>query len=517
MARVHKGRVLKRIFVSCMITLLYCGFTHHHITDHMEHCFLADLPAAGRETCLPKAPSRHAPTTISSSVSGLASDSARLKKSVFPVFRNSRNFWGMSLFEITGRRKLKGTVLVGGSKNAATPLLAASILSKKPCTIANVPRVSDVLKMIELLELLGATVEWKTQNSIVIDCSVIHPRQLNSGKARTLVKSMRSSVLVIGPLLARFGTLTMPEPGGCIIGKRPLDTHIVALKKLGATVVWVADRFHITAHRLVGRTIILPEFSVTATENLAMAAMGATGTTTIGIAAQEPHVGQLLQALQTMGATIRTIDSHTITLTAPKTISGFQMEVAPDPLDAFTMAVAAILTNGNVRIRPFPWGSYDIVLELLSRIGVRWMQKGDALVMTPPHRLRAFKLLSLPYPGFPTDLQSIFGLLATQCQGTSLIHDPLYEGRLGYIAELVKMGANAVICDPHRVLITGPTPLVAGDIRSLDLRAGATLVLAGLSARGQTIIHDAEIIDRGYESIDTRLNALGAAIQRKPA
>ncbi|MBI5135331.1 UDP-N-acetylglucosamine 1-carboxyvinyltransferase [Candidatus Uhrbacteria bacterium] len=420
----------------------------------------------------------------------------------------------MSMFEITGRRKLQGQISVGGSKNAATPLLAASLLSNTPSTIRNVPKILDVTRMIELLELLGSVTRWVDRSTLTIDTSAVQPKRLRSAKARSLVKSMRSSVLLIGPLLARFGALTIPEPGGCILGKRPLGTHIAALKKLGATVRWESDQFHIRAQRLVGRTIILPEFSVTATENIMMAAMAATGTTTIQTAAQEPHVMQLLAALTSMGARTSVLGTHAMAITAPRVIKGFRAEVGPDPIDAFTMVVAAVLTNGAVRISPFPWGTYDIVLELLRTIGVVWSQEGDALVMKPPHRLRAFNLLTLPYPGFPTDLQSIFGLLATQCQGTSLIHDPLYEGRLGYIAELVKMGANAVICDPHRVLITGPTPLVAGDIRSLDLRAGATLVLAGLTARGQTVIHDAEIIDRGYVSIDERLNALGASIRR---
>ncbi len=420
----------------------------------------------------------------------------------------------MSILRISGGHKLNGIIEIGGSKNAATPLIALSLLTRSTCIIRNVPRITDVERMLELLESLGSKIRWLNEHTLEINPKSVTLARLNDPSTRKLIKSMRSSVLVVGPLLARFGSVSIPEPGGCIIGKRPLDTHFAALKSLGAVVERTGDGYTVTAQRLKGATIILPEFSVTATENCLMAASRASGVTTIQIAAMEPHVQQVTHSLEQMGAGVRWSGAHSLVIKGVKRLGGFDATVVPDAIEAFTIVVAAVLTNGNVRIRPFPWGTYDIVLEKLTEIGIVWKRDGLDLHIIPPHQLTAFRLLTLPYPGFPTDLQSPFGLLATQCQGTSLIHDPLYEGRMGYMAELVKMGANAVQCDPHRVLVTGPTPLVGTEIRSLDLRAGATLLVAGLLARGQTFIHDAHIIDRGYEHIDERLNQLGARIER---
>ncbi len=416
---------------------------------------------------------------------------------------------------IVGGQKLEGKIAIGGSKNAATPLIALSLLTRDRCVIRNVPRITDVHRMVELLESLGCGIQWTDQHTLEINPKNVTLDRLNHSSTRKLIKSMRSSILVVGPLLARFGSVSIPEPGGCIIGKRPLDTHFAALTTLGSTVERTEDGYTITAQRLQGATVILPEFSVTATENCLMVASRCRGVTTIHTTAMEPHVKQVVEALRQMGARIRLGLDHTVVVTGVKKLKGFDCTVEPDAIEAFTVVIAAVLTNGNVRIGPFPWGTYDIVLQKLTEIGIHWKRKGSELHVIPPHQLTAFRLLTLPYPGFPTDLQSPFGLLATQCQGTSLIHDPLYEGRMGYIAELVKMGANAVNCDPHRVLVTGPTPLVGTEIRSLDLRAGATLLIAGLLARGETIIHDAHIIDRGYEHIDQRLNQLGARIERQ--
>lgn len=414
----------------------------------------------------------------------------------------------MSQFIIQGGKKLKGRVEVSGMKNAATPILAATLLTDEECVLERVPRISDVMKMLEILKSLGTQVEWRGEHTLAVKCEKVDLTSLD----KKLVKSMRSSVLLLAPLLARFKKAVLPEPGGCIIGNRPLDTHFFVLEKLGATIKRMDGCYEFETVGFRGATIILPEFSVTATENAIMAAVLAEGETIIKLAAAEPHVGDLAVFLNSIGARIEGIGTHTLKIAGVKKLSGGRHTIIPDQVEIGTFAVAAAVTRGKVDIHPVVPEHLEIVLSLLERIGAPWAIKGDTLSIQPYTSLRSFKLQALPYPGFPTDLQSVFGLLATQCQGTTLIHDPLYEGRLGYINELVKMGANAVICDPHRVLITGPTPLYGQEIKSLDLRAGATLVLAGLLAQGETIINDSEIIYRGYEAIDEKLRQLGADI-----
>ncbi|MBU0625844.1 UDP-N-acetylglucosamine 1-carboxyvinyltransferase, partial [Patescibacteria group bacterium] len=293
------------------------------------------------------------------------------------------------------------------------------------------------------------------------------------------------------------------------------DTHLHALKQLGATIEDCGDgAIRLTATNLSGATIILPEFSVTATENALMAAVTAQGTTIIKLAAAEPHVENLCQFLNAAGARISGLGTHTLAIEGVEKLHGTRHRIIPDQIEAGTLAVLGALTKGTLNIRGVVPEHLDIILLTLKRAGVNFELKGDTLVVTSTGQLHAFKLQTMPYPGFPTDLQSPFGVLATKCSGTSLIHDPMYEGRLGYINELIKMGANATICDPHRVVITGPTPLYGREIRGLDLRAGATLVIAGLVSTGETILHNAEVIDRGYERFDERLRAIGADIQR---
>jgi UDP-N-acetylglucosamine enolpyruvyl transferase len=333
-------------------------------------------------------------------------------------------------FVIKGGKPLAGEVVINGMKNATTPILAATLLTEEPCIIDNIPRITDVEKMLEILKSLGSQIKWLDEHKARICNKDVSLASLN----KAAVGAMRSSILLLGPILARFSEVTFPEPGGCIIGNRPIDTHLYALGKLGTNISRANGYWRLEAKRLKGTRIILPEFSVTATENTLMAASLAQGKTVIRLAAAEPHVQDLCHFLQKMGAKI----------------------------------------------------------------------KG----------LKAFKLQTMPYPGFPTDLQAPFGVLATQCTGSTLIQDPLFEGRMGYIQELVKMGANAIVADPHRVVITGPTPLYGREIRSFDLRAGATLIIAGLVAQGETTINEAEVVDRGYERIDEKLTALGASIKR---
>lgn len=414
-------------------------------------------------------------------------------------------------FIIKGGNKLRGVIEVSGMKNAATPIIAATLLTDDECILENVPRLTDVMRLLQIIESLGARVVWKDDHTVSIRAKNVSLKSLD----KKLVKTMRSSVLLLGPMLARFKEIELPEPGGCIIGNRPLGTHFYALEKLGANVEIKSDSYRLSASELSGAVIILPEFSVTATENALMASSLAKGETIIKLAAMEPHIMNLVAFLNKMGADIKEIGTHTLRIKGQKRLFGAKHRIIPDQIEAGTFAVVAAATHSEVEIKNIIPEHLDIVLLTLQKIGVKFELDKKSLLVKPSSNLQAFKLQAMPYPGFPTDLQAPFGVLATQCRGTSLIHDPLYEGRLGYINELQKMGANAVICDPHRVLITGPTPLYGQEIKGLDLRAGATMVIAGLVAKGETILSGAEILDRGYESLDERLRGLGAAIERE--
>jgi len=411
---------------------------------------------------------------------------------------------------IRGGKKLGGEIFVAGMKNAATPVIAAALLTSEECFLDNIPRLSDVEKMVEIVRSLGAEVEWIGERALRICAKNVNADKID----RRAVKAMRSSVLLLGPLLARCGEAELPEPGGCIIGNRPLDTHLFALSKLGAEITRVNSGYKIRAEALKGALIILPEFSVTATENALMAAAMAPGKTIIKLAAAEPHVQDLARFLRAMGAKIRGEGTHILEIEGVERLHGARHRIIPDQIEAGTFAALAAVTRGTVVIKNLDFEYLDAVISVLAKAGVNFKQGTDWMEIRPA-TMTAFKLQALPYPGFPTDLQAPFGVLATQAHGTSLIHDPMFEGRLGYVGELIKMGANAVVCDPHRVLISGPTPLYGTEIKSLDLRAGATMVIAGLAADGETVINEAEVLDRGYERLDERLRALGADIEKK--
>lgn len=434
-------------------------------------------------------------------------------------------------FVIQGMKPLKGTIEINGCKNAATPILAASLLTPEPCIVDNLPLVADVLKMIELIQDLGASVTWAGKRTIRIEAKDIDPKKINQG----LVCKMRSSVLLIGPLLTRSGALEMPHPGGCFIGARPLDTHLTAFKKMGAEIEikQLADlapkaRNHTASRaepnfyrfrvkdKLQGREIILREFSVTATENILMAATLAAGRTVIKIAATEPHVQDLACFLKKMGAKIKGEGTHTIEVIGQKKLHGARHTIINDPAEAGTFILMATAARGNVLLKNVPVSYLDLFFEKLQEFGGNYFKILDnhSVKVEPWKRLKMDRIQALPYPGIPTDLQSAFGVLATQAEGSTLIHDPLYEGRLKYLEELNKMGAEIIICDPHRAIINGPTQLYGAELGPLDLRGGAALIIAGLIAKGTTIINDIYQIDRGYEKIEERLQRLGADIKR---
>lgn len=412
--------------------------------------------------------------------------------------------------KLVGGQHLRGEVRISGSKNAAGPLIAASLLFDAPVHLQNVPRLTDVMKLLEILESMGAKITWREEHNLEIDPRNLVPEKIDQKK----MKSMRYSILLLGPLLARFRRVTVPEPGGCSIGNRPIDTHIAVLEGLGAkTETDASGLLQMTGSALQGG-YILADFSVTATENLIMAAVLTPGTTHVRLAAAEPHVQDLCRFLAASGAKIEGIGGHDLEIEGVEKLTPPAIwSVISDANEAATFAIGAAVTHGDVRLTNIDPTQMDATISLLRRAGVTVETGTDWMRVHVQGKLRAFRLQTMIYPGFPTDNQAPFGLLATQCHGTTLLHDPLFESRLGYLNELAKMGANVIIADPHRAVVNGPTPLHGTDIRSLDLRAGATMILAGLIAEGETVIHDAEIVYRGYEKLDERLRSLGASLE----
>ncbi len=413
-------------------------------------------------------------------------------------------------FIIEGGQKLEGEIRVAGYKNAATPIIASTLLTKEPCVINNVPRISDVDAMLAILESMGSSAQWSGPNQVTIHNDNIDVSKLD----QTLMKRLRSSILLLGPLLARCEDFVIAEPGGCIIGNRPLDTHFLGMQAMGATITPAVNSYRVVRSSLKATTIVLLEASVTATENIVMAATAAEGTTVIKNAACEPHVQDLCNALVGMGAKIEGIGTTTVSVAGGVSLKGMTHALIPDAIEAGTFIIMGVATHSRLTVSHLRPDHIDVVLATLQNMGAQ-LEIGDTYVKTEPSlSLVARRINAQPYPAIPTDLQSLFGVLATQVNGTSLIHDTMFEGRMGYIGELIKMGANAIVCDPHRVLVTGPTPLYGQEIRSFDLRAGAAMIVAGLLAQGTTTINQAELVDRGYEQIDQRLAQLGALIQR---
>jgi len=417
----------------------------------------------------------------------------------------------MSRFILQGGKKLSGEFVVAGMKNAATPMLAATMLLSRPVTLRGVPDILDVRRMCELLKGFGLKIE-RTDDTVLVD-----PTHLSGAKpSNEIVKRLRSSVLMIGPVLARTGKISFPTPGGCFIGSRPIDTHLDAFRQLGIAVEQDGnDSYALEVKKSDASLVILSEFSVTATENAVMYAALLDKTTIIRMAAAEPHVQDLCNFLVAAGAIIKGIGTHQLTIHGVKDLHVDEWRIVPDQIEIGTIAIAAAVTKSKVDIHPIVPEHLDAILTKFLQIGVSYEIIKDHLIISGGNSYKHFNLQALPYPGFPTDLQAPMAVLATQANGLSLIHDPMYNARFSYIQELTRMGAQAVVCDPHRVLLTGPTKLYGERIKSFDLRAGATLIVAGLIAEGQTIIEDAEMVDRGYERFDDRLRLIGADITRE--
>ncbi len=408
--------------------------------------------------------------------------------------------------EIHGLSRLSGEIPVYGSKNAALPLLAASLLTKEPVVLHNIPPIADVTNMNTILASLGAIVSH-SDTIVSITAATIDSKHIPPDA----IGLLRGSILLFGALLGRDKFVSIPRPGGDIIGARPIDVHLDAFRQLGATLSSDADTVTVDGSNMKAGVVVLKEFSVTATENILLATSTLPGTTTIHIAAAEPHVIALCQMLRAMGVTITGEGTHTITVTGTSEVQGTTFANIQDMLEAGFFILLAAAAKSELTVTGVPVQDLLLFFKHCDDIGIRYEIVQDS-VRVFPSELTAFSVQALPYPGIATDLQAPFAVIATQANGSSLIHDPLYEGRFKHIAELVKMGANAVVCDPHRVIINGPTKLVGRRIPSLDIRSGATLILAGLIAEGITIIDQAEIIERGYANIVQRLTGLGADI-----
>ena len=423
----------------------------------------------------------------------------------------------MDKFVIEGGIPLKGEITPSGNKNAALPLIAACILTKEPVILHNVPDILDVNSMRKLLESLGITIETIKVNTWRIHSKEVHPADLDPD----LCRKIRASILLAGPMVARSGDLHLPPPGGDVIGRRRVDTHLLALRQLGAEIHY--DRsFHFKSNRLVGAEILLDEASVTATENAIMAASTASGDTIIRNAASEPHIQELCHFLNILGARITNIGSNTLTISGVDELHGGEFSIGPDYLEVISFIGAAAVTHGSIIIRKAGNQYLDMIRLVLGRLGVSWEISGEDIHVPSS---QAFciendlggaipEISVMPWPAFPTDLMSIAIVLATQAKGTILFHDWMYPSRMFFIDKLVAMGAHIVLCDPHRCIVQGPSTLSGEKMESPDIRAGMALVLASLSAQGKSTIRNINQIDRGYEKVDQKLIALGARIQR---
>ena len=423
----------------------------------------------------------------------------------------------MEKFLIEGGISLNGSVTPAGNKNAALPLIAACLLTEESVTLHNVPAIGDVKAMRQLLESLGVDIADLGGNSWRITAKTVKPADLDPDMTRKI----RASILLAGPMTARAGELKLPPPGGDVIGRRRVDTHILALKKLGAEVTY-GRSFQFKAGRLKGADILLDESSVTGTENAIMAASIARGTTILRNAASEPHVQELCQLLNILGARISGIGSNTLIIEGVDRLHGGEFTIGPDYLEVISFVGAAAVTRGSVRIRKAGWQYLDMIRMVFNRIGVDWDIDGEDIVITPGQRLEVEPDLGgmIPeiktnvWPAFPTDLMSIAIVIATQARGSILFHDWMYPSRMFFIDKLVGMGAQVVLCDPHRCIVTGPARLFGEKVESPDIRAGMALVLAALAADGRSQIRNIGQIDRGYDRVDEKLRSLGAKIER---
>ena len=410
----------------------------------------------------------------------------------------------------TGGTPLTGRVRIGGAKNAALPMMAAALLTDEPCVLENLPILEDISVMVELLRYLGAEVELDTEQHRVR----IHAREIiNRVAPAELVERMRASFLVSGPVLARTGEMETPAPGGCKLGSRPVDVDVRGFKRMGAG-VYVGDGFYrMTAPRLEGADLYMDYPSHTGTENLLMAATLARGTTTITNAASEPEIVALGFALREMGAKVEGLGTPYITVKGVERLRGFHTSILPDRLEAGTFAIGSVVTGGEIVLDRVNEHDMLPLTYKLREAGAEVWWSENSMMVRAGKTLESLEIQALPFPGFPTDLQAAFAVLLTQAEGTSRIFERVFNDRLRYVDELRKLGANIALVTSQEARFTGPSPLRGADVRALDIRSGACLILAGLVAEGETRVHDIQHVRRGYEDIVGRFQSLGARIR----
>jgi UDP-N-acetylglucosamine 1-carboxyvinyltransferase len=418
---------------------------------------------------------------------------------------------------VEGGNTLAGSIHPSGNKNAALPIIAAALLTDQKVILENVPRIRDCETLVELVRSLGVAAEWTAGNTLAIEAKVVQPSALDPA----LCARIRASILLAGPLLARCGAVTLPPPGGDVIGRRRVDTHFLALEQLGATVE-IGEQYVLSTSGLRGADVFLDEPSVTATENALMAASLATGTTTLRNAASEPHVQDLAHFLVALGATIEGIGTNTLEIHGATSLRGATHRIGPDHIEVGSFIGLAAVTRSELRIVNAGVEHLRSTRMGFERLGIECTVVGDDLIVAAKQS-RAIrsdlgghvpKLEDQPWPAFPADLMSIAIVTATQCDGLVLMHEKMFESRMFFVDKLIGMGARIVLCDPHRALVAGPSPLRGSTLDSPDIRAGMAMLLAALCATGTSTINNVGQIERGYERIDERLRALGARITR---
>ena len=423
----------------------------------------------------------------------------------------------MDYLRVQGGCGLSGTIVPMGNKNAALPLLAAAVLTDEPLAIANVPDIGDVHSKLAVLRSIGVDVQFE-RNTCTLLASAVRDAVPDAEHS----SAIRTAVLLAGPLLARFGRAAIARPGGDRIGRRRLDTHLLALKALGAEIAVERDRYVLQAPKLRGTDLFLDEMSVTGTEQAILAAVLAEGVTTISNAAMEPHVQDVCHCLNAMGADIEGIGTHDLVIKGVASLHGASYRIGPDYMEVGSLIGLAAATRSSLRIAAAHPHEHRMTRIMYGRLGIGWEEDGEDIVVpadqdlavTPDFDGAVPKIDDMPWPGFPPDLISIALVVATQSTGTVLIHQKMFDRRLVFVDRLIDMGAGIVLCDPHRALVMGPARLRGERLVSPDIRAGMALVIAALCAEGESTIHNIGQIDRGYERLDARLRAIGAEVER---
>jgi UDP-N-acetylglucosamine 1-carboxyvinyltransferase len=433
----------------------------------------------------------------------------------------------MNAFEIVGGKPLKGEIIPQGAKNEALQIISAVLLTEEKITISNIPDIKDVNKLIELVADLGVKVERINQDTYTFEASKINLDFFQSDAFRAKGGSLRGSIMIVGPLLARFGKAAIPKPGGDKIGRRRLDTHFLGFEKLGAKFNYdkKTNFFNVDASNLKGAYILLDEASVTGTANVVMAAVLAKGETTIYNAACEPYLQQLCKMLNRMGAKISGIGSNLLKIEGVKKLGGTEHRLLPDMIEIGSFIGLAAMTESEITIKNVHYEELGMIPEVFKKLGIKFELRGDDIFIPSQKHYEVdtfidgsiMTIADAPWPGFTPDLLSIMLVIATQAKGNVLIHQKMFESRLFFVDKLIDMGAQIILCDPHRATVIGldkKVKLRGIEMTSPDIRAGVSLLIAALSAKGTSIIYNIEQIERGYQNIDTRLKALGADIKR---